>query len=43
VAKTKPYYVLGQQGEPVFIHLCDEPGYGRILALAVYTSEDDGQ
>ena len=37
------YYVLSQEGEPVFIHLRDEPGYGRILALAVYTSEDGGQ
>jgi hypothetical protein len=37
------YYVLGQEGEPVFIHLRDEPGYGRILAHAVYTSEDGGQ
>ena len=37
------YYVLGQEGEPVLIHLRDEPGYGQILALAVYTSEDDGQ
>jgi hypothetical protein len=33
------YYVLSQEGEPVFIHLRDEPGYGRILALAVYTSD----
>jgi hypothetical protein len=37
------YYVLSQEGEPVFMHLRDEPGYGRILALAVYTSEDGGQ
>ena len=37
------YYVLAQEGEPVFIHLRDEPGYGRILALAVYTSEGGGQ
>jgi hypothetical protein len=37
------YYVLSQEGEPVFIPLRDEPGYGRILALAVYTSEDGGQ
>jgi hypothetical protein len=43
VAETKLYYVLGQQGEPVLIHLGDEPGYGRILALAVYTSENGGQ
>jgi hypothetical protein len=37
------YYVLGQEGEPVLIHLGDEPGYGKILALAVYTSEVGGQ
>ena len=37
------YYVLCQEGEPVFIHLRDEPGYGRILAMAVYTSKDGGQ
>jgi hypothetical protein len=37
------YYVLGQEGEPVLIHLRHEPGYGKILALAVYTSEDGGQ
>ena len=37
------YYVLGQEGEPVLIDLGYEPGYGRILALAVYTSEDGGQ
>jgi hypothetical protein len=43
VAETREYYVLSQVGEPVFIYLRDEPGYGRILALAVYTSEDGGQ
>ena len=37
------YYVLSQEGEPVFIHLRDEPGYGRILAMALYTSADGGQ
>ena len=37
------YYVLGQEGEPVLIHLRDEPGYGKIVALAVYTAEDGGQ
>jgi hypothetical protein len=37
------YYVLGQEGEPVLIHLRDEPGYGKVLALAVYTSEDASQ
>ena len=37
------YYVLSKEGEPVFIHPRDEPGYGRILAMAVYTSEDRGQ
>ncbi len=37
------HYVLSQEGEPVFIHLGDEPGYGRILALAVYSSEDGPQ
>ena len=28
---------------PFFVHLSDEPAYGRILALAVYTSEDGPQ
>ena len=37
------YYVLGQEGEPVLIELGYEPGYGKVLALAVYTSEDGGQ
>ena len=37
------YYVLGQEGEPVLIDLGYEPGYGQILALAVYTSKDGGQ
>jgi hypothetical protein len=37
------YYALGQEGEPIFMHLGDEPGYGRILALAVYSSEDGAQ
>ena len=37
------YYVLSQEGEPVFIELGHEPGYGQILALAVYTSQDGGQ
>jgi hypothetical protein len=37
------YYVLGQEGEPVLIELGFEPDYGKILALAVYTSEDGGQ
>jgi hypothetical protein len=37
------YYVLSQEGEPVFIHLRDEPGHGRILAMAVYTSAGGGQ
>ena len=37
------YYVLGQEGELVLIELGYEPGYGQILALAVYTSEDGGQ
>ena len=37
------YYVLGQEGEPVLIELGYEPGYGQILALAVYSSEDGGQ
>jgi hypothetical protein len=36
-------YVLSREGEPIFIHLRDEPGYGRILAMAVYTSKDGGQ
>jgi hypothetical protein len=43
MAETKQYYALGQEGKPVLIHLRDEPGYGQILALAVYTSEDGGQ
>jgi hypothetical protein len=43
VAEPKQYYVLGQEGKPVFIELGYEPGYGRILALAVYTSEGGGQ
>ena len=37
------YYVLGQEGEPVLIDLSYEPGYGKVLALAAYTSEDSGQ
>jgi hypothetical protein len=37
------YYVLGQEGEPVLIHLRDEPSYGKVLALAVYTAQDGGQ
>ena len=37
------YYVLGQEGEPVLIELGYEPGYGKVLALAVYTSKDGGQ
>jgi hypothetical protein len=36
-------YVLGQEGEPVLIDLGYEPGYGKVLALAAYTSEDGGQ
>jgi hypothetical protein len=43
MASVAQYYVLSQEGETVFINLRDEPGYGRILALAVYTSEDGGQ
>jgi hypothetical protein len=46
VAQTKSetkYYVLGQEGAPVLIDLGYEPGYGKILALAVYSSEDGGQ
>ncbi len=39
----RKYYVLSQEGEPVFIDLGYEPGYGQILALAVYTSGDGGQ
>jgi hypothetical protein len=35
--------VLGQEGEPVLIELGYEPGYGKVLVLAVYTSEDGGQ
>ena len=37
------YYVLDQEGESVFIELGYEPGYGKILALAIYTTEDGGQ
>jgi hypothetical protein len=37
------YYILSQEGEPVFIDLGYEEGLGQILALAVYTSEDGGQ
>ena len=37
------YYVLSQEGETVLIDLGYEPGYGQILALAVYTSLDGGQ
>lgn len=37
------YYVLGQEGEPVLIELGYEPGYGKVLALAVYTAKDGGQ
>ena len=37
------YYVLSQEGELVLIELGYEPGYGQILALAVYTSEGGGQ
>ena len=42
-ATRSAYYVLGQEGEPVFTHLRDEPGYGCILAMAVYTSGDGPQ
>ena len=31
------YYVLSQEGEPVFIELGYEPGYGQILALAYWS------
>ena len=37
------YHVLGQEGQPVLIELGYEPGYGKVLALAVYTAEDGGQ
>jgi hypothetical protein len=38
--ELKKYYVLGTEGEPVLIELGYEPGYGQILAPAVYTTED---